>query len=180
LLRVPVVQGELGVKTREAVTITAYRREGTTRRQLWAGLTRWRVRSAHVKFVIIGIYNTLFGYFAFAGLHLGFPQVNYMLILVISRELSVVSAFVAYRLLVFKVKGRLLADFGRFWLVYSGALILNLIALPFFVEIIGLNVLLAQAVTIVLTVVSTWIGHSHFSFKRAAEPAGAEPGPEAA
>jgi putative flippase GtrA len=89
-----------------------------------------------------------------------------MIVLIISRELSVVSAFIAYRLLVFKVRGELIHDFARFWLVYSGSLVLNMVALPFFVEIVGLEVLVAQALTIVLTVLSSWIGHSHFSFKR--------------
>jgi putative flippase GtrA len=120
-----------------------------------------------VKFVLIGIYNTLFGYAVFAGLHEALPHVNYMLVLIVSREISVVSAFIAYRLFVFKVKGGMVADFMRFWLVYSGAMIANLIALPFFVEIVGLNVLLAQAITMILTVISSWIGHNRFSFKRA-------------
>jgi putative flippase GtrA len=146
---------------------------------LLPGWVRSRVRSEHVKFVIIGVYNTLFGYFAFAGLHLGLPSVNYMFVLILSRELSVVSAFIAYRWLVFKVKGGVLGDFGRFWLVYSGALVLNLLALPFFVEVVGLNVLVAQAVTIVLTVICTWIGHSHFSFKRAQVEVEPEPALEA-
>jgi len=127
---------------------------------------RSRIGSKHVKFVIIGIYNTLFGYSVFAGLHIELPHVNYMFVLIVSREISVISAFVVYRLLVFKVKGRIITDFARFWLVYSGALVLNLIALPFFVEIVGLHVLVAQAVTLILTVISTWIGHNHFSFKR--------------
>jgi putative flippase GtrA len=128
---------------------------------------RSRVRSKHLKFVFIGIYNTAFGYGAFAALHEGFPRLNYMLVLIVSREISVVSAFVAYRLFVFKVKGALVHDFMRFWLVYSGAMVANLIALPFFVEIIGLNVLLAQAITMILTVMSSWVGHNYFSFKRA-------------
>jgi putative flippase GtrA len=124
-------------------------------------------------FVLIGVYNTGFGYAAFTALHLTMPHLNYMFVLIISRELSVVSAFIAYRLLVFKVKGGLVHDFARFWLVYSGALIVNMVALPFFVEIVGFGVLLAQAVTIALTVASSWIGHSRFSFKRAdAEPEG--------
>jgi putative flippase GtrA len=127
---------------------------------------RTRVQSKHVKFVIIGIYNTLFGYAVFAALHLALPHVNYMLVLIVSRELSVVSAFIAYRLFVFKVKGALVPDFVRFWMVYSGALIINLIALPFLVLIVGLNVLVAQAITVIFMVISTWIGHNHFSFRR--------------
>ena len=135
---------------------------------------RSRVQPKHLKFALIGIYNTLFGYGAFAGLHEGFPHINYMFVLIVSREISVVSSFIAYRLFVFKVKGAVVSDFMRFWLVYSGAMVANLIALPFFVEIIGLNVLLAQAITMILTVISSWIGHNHFSFKRAATEAESE------
>jgi putative flippase GtrA len=132
-----------------------------------SGKVRSRIHTQHVKFVLIGIYNTLFGYLVFAGLHVGLRRVNYMFVLIVSRELSVVSAFVAYRLFVFKVRGALVGDFLRFWMVYSGALVLNLIALPLLVEVVGINVLVAQAMTIVLTVISTWIGHNYFSFKRA-------------
>jgi putative flippase GtrA len=136
---------------------------------------RSRIQSKHLKFALIGVYNTLFGYGAFAGLHEGFPHINYMFVLIVSREISVVSAFVAYRIFVFKVKGSMASDFMRFWLVYSGAMVANLIALPFFVEIVGLNVLLAQAITMILTVISSWVGHNHFSFRRTG--AEAEPDP---
>jgi putative flippase GtrA len=130
---------------------------------------RTRIHSKHVKFVVIGIYNTLFGYAVFAGLHLALPHVNYMLVLIVSRELSVVSAFIAYRLFVFKVKGPIVPDFLRFWMVYSGALVINLIALPLLVQVAGLNVLVAQAITVTFMVISTWIGHNHFSFRRSGE-----------
>jgi putative flippase GtrA len=132
---------------------------------------RSRLQPKHVKFALIGVYNTLFGYGAFAGLHEAFPHVNYMFVLIVSREVSVVGSFIAYRLFVFKVRGAVVSDFMRFWLVYSGAAVANLIALPFFVQIVGLNVLVAQAVTMVLTVISSWIGHNHFSFKRSATEA---------
>jgi putative flippase GtrA len=127
---------------------------------------RSRIRPKHLKFALIGVYNTLFGYAVFAGLHEGFPHINYMFVLIVSREISVVSSFIAYRIFVFKVKGALVSDFMRFWLVYSGAMVANLIALPFFVEIVGLNVLLAQAITMILTVISSWVGHNYFSFRR--------------
>jgi putative flippase GtrA len=143
-------------------------------------LIRTRIHSKHVKFVVIGIYNTLFGYAVFAALHLSLPHVNYMLVLIVSRELSVVSAFIAYRLFVFKVKGPIVPDFLRFWMVYSGALVINLIALPFLVQVVGLDVLVAQALTVSLMVISTWIGHNHFSFKRSDSDTEAETVLEAA
>jgi putative flippase GtrA len=129
--------------------------------------------------VVIGLYNTAFGYAVFAAMHLGLPHLNYMFVLIVSRELSVVSAFIAYRLFVFKVRGPLAPDFIRFWMIYSGALVLNLLALPFLVELVGINVLLAQAITVTLMVVSTWIGHNNFSFKRAGSEADSETALEA-
>jgi putative flippase GtrA len=148
------------------VSLAAQPGHGSRVWNLMPSSIRSRIRPQHVKFAAIGIYNTLFGYAVFAGLHLGFPHVNYIFVLIVSREVSVVSAFIAYRWLVFKVKGGLVGDFVRFWMVYSGALVMNLIALPFFVQIVGMSVLPAQALVVVLTVISTWIGHNHFSFKR--------------
>jgi len=137
--------------------------------------TRWLgLGAGHVRFVLVGAFNTAFGYLAFAALELGFPQIPYLIVLVVSREISVVGAFVAYRWLVYKVKGNVIRDFARFWLVYVGALVLNLLALPLLVEVMGLGVLAAQTVTVGLTAVASCVGHGRYSFRRP------HPGPEVA
>jgi putative flippase GtrA len=127
---------------------------------------RLRLRREHLLFVLIGIYNTTAGYALFTGLHLAFPHLGYMLVLIVSREVNLVGAFVAYRVFVFKVRGHLLRDFGRFWLVYLGPMLLNLAALPFLVQVLGMNVLAAQALCLVGMVSLSWLGHSRYSFRR--------------
>lgn len=127
-----------------------------------------RVRSEHVWFVIVGGYNTAFGYAVFAGVHLLFPSLHYLVVLLIAHVLSVLNAFVAYRLLVFKVRGNVLTDLLRFWSVYLAALALNAVALPLLVEAVGLEVLIAQALVVFVTALMSYLGHKHFSFRREA------------
>src|SRR5439155_22190879 len=64
----------------------------------------WRlVRPQHLWFVAVGTYNTAFGYGTFAGVHLAAPHLHYMFVLLIAHVISTLNAFVAYRLLVFRV-----------------------------------------------------------------------------
>ena len=124
-----------------------------------------RDRSRVVKFAVIGALNTGVAYGCFAGLYLLLSRWPYMAVLVVSRELSVLFAYALYRRFVFPVRGPIVAEFGRFWLVYAGSLVLNMLALPVLVEVVHLPVLLAQAIVTALAIAASWIGHTRFSFR---------------
>lgn len=130
-----------------------------------------RLRGDHVRFLLVGAYNTGFGYAVFAGLHLLFDDLHYLVVLLIAHVISVLNAFVGYRLVVFKVQGNWLRDLARFWLVYVVSLTFNLIALPLLVETAGLPVLVAQGLIVGVVAVTSWFGHSRFSFRRTAPEA---------
>jgi putative flippase GtrA len=125
-----------------------------------------RVKSEHVWFVLVGAYNTAFGFAVFAGVHLLFPDLHYLIVLLVAHVLSVLNAFVAYRRLVFKVHGNVLHDLVRFWTVYLAALGVNAAALPLLVDGLGLDVLVAQALVVFVTALMSYVGHKHFSFRR--------------
>jgi putative flippase GtrA len=133
------------------------------------------VTSEHIWFVIVGGYNTVFGFAVFAALHLLFPGLHYLLVLLIAHVISVINAFWAYRLFVFKVRGHVLRDLLRFWTVYLGALAVNAAALPLLVSVAGLDVLVAQGLVVFVTALMSYVGHKHFSFRRPAMPGAAEP-----
>jgi len=78
----------------------------------------------------------------------------------------VLEAFVAYRLIVFRVHGHLLRDLARFTSVYVGAFGFNLAALPLAVDVLGIRVLVAQAAVVLVTVASSFFLHRRFSFRR--------------
>jgi|SRR5436309_13663860 len=124
------------------------------------------VRSQHLWFLAVGAYNTAFGYAVFAGIHLAAPHLHYMLVLLVTHVISTLNAFVAYRRLVFRVKGNVLRDLMRFWTVYAGSLAFNAVTLPVLVEVFGFGVLLAQLLVVGGVAVISWFGHKHFSFAR--------------
>lgn len=132
------------------------------------------IRIEHVRFGIIGAYNTGFAFAVFAGLVLLFPKLSYMIVLLISHVLGVLNAYLAYRLFVFKVRGHWLRDLFRFWLVYLGALAVNVVALPLLVSVVGLTVLLSQACVVGVVAIMSWFGHKHVSFRRSALDLGPE------
>lgn len=120
-----------------------------------------------VRFLVVGAYNTLFGYAVFALLYTWLHQsVHYLVIAVIAHVVAVVNAFLAHRWLVFRARGNLLADFVRFNITTLGATAIGLAGLAVLVDLGGLHPLLAQGIVMAVTVVLTYIGHQRFTFKR--------------
>lgn len=119
-----------------------------------------------VRYLMIGGYNTIFGYGVFAALWMLWgPSLHYIGVLVISHIISVTNAFFGYRILVFRKKGNAWGDFIKFNMVYLGAFGFNLLALPFLIEGGGLHPLVAQALLVIVTVIASYVLHRRFSFK---------------
>lgn len=134
---------------------------------------RLLLHDERVRYLLVGGYNTAVGYGVFAALYLLFgDRIPYVVIAAVSNVVGVLNAFVAYRLLVFNVRGNVVRDLVRFSSVYVAAFLLNLAFLPVAVEVLGLRPLIAQGVVLFLTVVVSYVGHKHFSFRRS--PAGAD------
>lgn len=129
-----------------------------------------RVRDQRVAFLLVGGVNTAIGFGAFAvfqhfvGQHAG--RYGYMVTLALAHVFSVLCAFWLYRHVVFRVRGHVLRDLGRFESVYLSALGVNAALLPLFVEVAHLTPLLAQLGVLVVTTMISWFGHKHFSFRR--------------
>ncbi len=120
-----------------------------------------------VRYLLVGIWNTIFGYGFFAVLEITLGHVvPYMLVLVMAQVVSTVMAYVHYRYLVFKVRGHFWRDLFRFSLVYAAAFAVNLVLLPVMVSGLGWNVLLSQALIVGGTVIASFFAHRNFSFRR--------------
>jgi putative flippase GtrA len=124
-----------------------------------------------VRFVIVGGANTVIGYGLFAGLQLAFGHViGYIGSLYIASVIATIIAFVLHRRFTFRVTGNVVQDFLRFASVYAISLAINTAVLPILVEVVHLDPLIAQAVTIVITTLLSYTGHKLFSFRRKAQP----------
>lgn len=148
--------------------------EPTPREALPPGPLLRLVRDQRVAFLIVGGFNTLNGFVLFVLFHQLFGDgfVRYMTTLLLTHVVAVACAFVLHRRFVFRVRGHLLLDAARFEMVNLGALAINAALLPLFVEVAGVEVVLSQLLAGAITVIGSYLGHSLFSFRRPASPAG--------
>jgi len=146
------------------------------------GLVLRLAKDYRIAFLAVGAANTAIGFLWFAffdylyravSWHLtigGFEiRFDYLLTLASAHVLSVLCAFVLYRRLVFRVRGHLWVDLGRFETVYLVALGVNAALLTLLSGLLHMPPLLAQALIVLVTTMISFFGHREFSFRRKAE-----------
>ena len=120
-----------------------------------------------IDFLLVGGWNTLFGYVVFLALYYLFAdKIHYLIIFIVSNILSITNAYIGYKLFVFKTKGNYLQEYLRFYVVYGGAILLNLILLPITVEYFRFSPPIAQGGLMFLNVAFSFVGHKRFSFSK--------------
>lgn len=136
------------------------------------GLMLRLVKDYRVAFLIVGTANTVIGFlwFAFFDITVGrwVGQYGYFATLACAHVLSVLCAFVLYRRFVFRVRGHVWTDLGRFETVYLVALGVNAALLAVLVSFLHFQPLIAQALIVFVTTLISFFGHRDFSFRRPA------------
>ena len=133
-----------------------------------------------VRYLLVGAWNTVFGYgcfVAFAWLFLKcmplHPSLAASIASLVATSASITVSFIGYKFLVFKTKGNLLREYARSFLVYLPALVINAIAIApltailrrVFPQYVQQAPYVAGALLIGFTVVISFFGHKHISFR---------------
>jgi putative flippase GtrA len=123
-------------------------------------------RREQILYLVIGGWNTLFGYAIWALLnYLLHPYLHYLAIVVISWPLAVANAYICYRRFVFRSHGSVWREVPRFSLVYVAGLVMALIVLPILVRVLPVNLYVIQALFTAVVIVLTYLAHKYFSFR---------------
>ncbi len=126
-----------------------------------------------IKFVIVGVWNTIFGYLVFLGLNFLFSNLflkrytAYMTAALLSNMLAIINAYIFHKYITFQsaVRGKsIFFEFIRFFSTYIFTIILGLILLPVFVEVFCIDPKISVAIIIPITTLISYFGHSRFSF----------------
>ena len=119
-----------------------------------------------VAYLLVGAWNTLFGYAVFALLYylLG-AHLHVDVILVLSYAVSIANAYIGYRYVVFRSTGSMARELPRFIAVYAVTLAANLAVLPLALRWLPWNVYVVQGLFTVVIVVLSYLGHKYFSFQ---------------
>ncbi len=131
-----------------------------------------------IRFVIVGIWNTLFGYGIFIGIERLLAYVfekrsmAYMTAMLLSNIFAIINAFIFHRHFTFQSQAKgiaVVSEFIRFSTTYVLTFFLSLILLPIFVEIFLVTPEIGGALVILICTVVSYAGHTKFSFKHRAD-----------
>lgn len=127
------------------------------------------------KFVLVGIWNTIFGYCAFCLLDSLLSRlfiaryIAYMSAMVLSQIIAVINAYICHKYITFKSEAKgmaIIAEFFRFAATYVVTFCLSLVLLPAFVEIVHVTPKISAAIIVLMCTVISYLGHSRFSFRQ--------------
>ncbi|HOF62554.1 MAG TPA: GtrA family protein [Candidatus Latescibacteria bacterium] len=131
------------------------------------------LNSQMVRYLIVGGWNTVFGAAVYALLYNGFGQhVHYLLLLIPANILAITNAFLGYRYIVFRSRGRMLQEYLRCYVVYGGMMLFNALLLYLLVTLLSLAPPIANAFCVLSTTIVAYFSHKHFSFRIRPEKAG--------
>ena len=122
-------------------------------------------RREQVLYLVVGGWNTVFGYGAWALMqYLLGGYLHYLVVIVLAWPIAVLNAYLGYRYIVFRSRGPVLRELPRFSLVYLVTLVVNLALLPVALRVLPFNIYVVQALFTGVVVVCSYLGHKYYSF----------------
>jgi putative flippase GtrA len=128
-----------------------------------------------VRYLIVGGFNTTFGYGLFALLNwamTGLGTYSYMYASGLAGLVAITVAFLGYKWFVFRTRGNYLAEWIRCVGVYGGMALVGLLGLPIIVPTLQAHLrhperasYLGGAIMTVVTVVVSFLAHKNVSFR---------------
>ena len=124
-------------------------------------------RCASLRFLIVGVWNFVFGYGVFAGLYWALQDVWHdWAIATLAAILGITMSFLTHRFITYRSNGCWWREYIRFYVVYGGQSALNVLLIWLLVTRMGYNAYFVQfMISIVLTIASYW-AHKLYSFRK--------------
>ena len=128
------------------------------------------------RYLLVGGFNTVFGYGLFALLNWSFTGMgtySYMYAAVVANLIAITVAFLGYKWFVFRTRGNYLMEWVRCLGVYGSSMIIGLVGLAILVPILRRSLhrpelasYIAAAIMTVVTVLFSFVGHKNISFRQ--------------
>ena len=133
--------------------------------KIWFGLPE------KLRFLLVGGFNTVVSYMMFAGLIFLIGKSKYQQSLILSWLLSSFISFFTLKMFVFQTKGNWFKEYSKCLLTWSIGYVINARALEVVVKLLHLNVYIGQALSILVTMIMSYILFKYFAFKHKSQVA---------
>ena len=121
--------------------------------------------SSKIFFLLVGLWNTIFGYSLSLVLYsLLHSYLHILAISLIANILSISMSFITYKIFVFKSKGNWLKEYIRCYIVYGMISLVSMGILWILVDFIKIPFWIAQGLLIPIMILFSYIGHKKFTF----------------
>jgi putative flippase GtrA len=118
------------------------------------------------RFILVGIVNSLFGYFVGVGMYKIFiDSLSIFVIGVLSSSTSIIFSFYTQRKFVFCADGPWVMQLLRSFVVFGAVSLLGVVLLWHFVSVIGLSIWSAQGIVIAACAGLSFVGQKWFTFR---------------
>jgi putative flippase GtrA len=144
-------------------------------------MRRWLPSWQFVRYLVVGGWNTIFGYATFAVIYYLFHHYNvpasniYWQVLaaqIVSTPINFTGSYLSYKFFVFRTKGNYLREWLKSIAVYGSSFLPSLVLLPLLVRALlylphmrGSAPYLANALLMGVVVIYSFLGHKHFTFR---------------
>jgi putative flippase GtrA len=123
-------------------------------------------KTKELRYVLAGIWNTLFGYFTSLLIYDSFHVFLHILFIgLMANIINISMSFLTYKFFVFRTKNHWLKEYLRSYIIYGGVALISLSILWFAVDYLKMPFWIAQALVMSLGVLISYIGHDRFTFK---------------
>ncbi len=126
---------------------------------------------AKIQYLLVGGWNTIFGYAVFVALYYATPRftLHYEVVLILSQIINVTNAYILYKNFVFRSKGHFFQEYCRFCAFYWLSFVVNLVLLPLLVEWLHQDPMLSQGLLTLGTAVTSYFWHANYTFSLASK-----------
>ena len=122
--------------------------------------------SQKIRYLLIGVLNTLFGYFVTIYLYYSLSGILHtLLLLIIAHILAISFSFATNKFLVFKSKSKWLLEYFRYYTVYGTLAIFSILLTWVLADYTKVPFWLIQLLVIALMVCMTYFAHKEYTFK---------------
>ncbi len=119
-----------------------------------------------IRYLLAGGLNTLFGLSIYPILIFVFKlRDHYLLALLLAQAIGLVFAFSTYKAAVFRTKGNIVREFGKFIPVYLINYAVAWISVPLLVEKAGWHPVVVQVMFATICIISSYIWHNLLTFR---------------
>jgi len=119
-----------------------------------------------IKYILVGIFNTIFGISLYTGVILLLGESHYLLLGFICNIISITESFFCYKFFVFKTKGNYLSEYLKIYVTNGTSMLAGLVMMYILVSLLKISAIYANIIVTGMTVIINFFMHKGFTFKK--------------